>query len=106
MTKWFVYIVLLLVLIPWISFAGIDPHRPYHTITRFDSLTEAIADTTTNKNKQPRDSKIKEVAKAKRLPKPEKIDENNGSGSDKKKKRERRPPGLERPPEIPRHNGG
>ncbi|HVS91089.1 MAG TPA: hypothetical protein VHE59_03590 [Mucilaginibacter sp.] len=105
MTKWFVYIVLLLVLIPWISFAGIDLHAPYHTLTRYDSSKEALADTTTNKNKQQKDPKIKEVAKAKRLPKPEKIGESNGSGSDKKKKRERRPPGLERPPEIPRHNG-
>jgi len=51
--------------------------------------------------------KIKEVAKAKRLSKPEKIDESGNSASTPKvkPKRQRRPAGLERPPEIPRRNG-
>ncbi|QHS54666.1 hypothetical protein GWR56_03570 [Mucilaginibacter sp. 14171R-50] len=43
--------------------------------------------------------KIKEVAKAKKVPKPEKIEP-----AKPKPKRQRRPEGLERPPEIPRRN--
>ncbi|RFZ83138.1 hypothetical protein DYU05_13400 [Mucilaginibacter terrenus] len=63
---------------------------------------------TTNKAKQHDDDKkkIKEVAKAKKQPKPEKIEELDPlTGKPKvKPKRQRRPEGLERPPEIPRRN--
>src|ERR1700761_402180 len=105
----FMYIVFLLISIPWLSSYGID-RRDHHNTCHLiftDSSKEAVADTT-NKNKQQKDPKIKEVAKAKRLPKPEKVDEDQSQDADKKvkPKRQRRPPGMERPPEIPRHNGG
>ena len=50
--------------------------------------------------------KIKEVAKAKKMPKPEKIVEEEATDLKQKPKpkRQRRPEGLERPPEIPRRN--
>ncbi|MFD2874366.1 hypothetical protein ACFS5N_17925 [Mucilaginibacter ximonensis] len=55
---------------------------------------------TTKKQKAEEEKKIKEISKAKRQVKPEKI------GDEKAKpKRERRPEGLDRPPEIPRRNG-
>ncbi|MBD1393892.1 hypothetical protein [Mucilaginibacter glaciei] len=47
--------------------------------------------------------KIKEVAKAKKMPKPEKVEDVDAKGK-LKPKRQRRPDGLERPPEIPRRN--
>ena len=47
-------------------------------------------------------NKIKEISKAKRQSKPEKIDDANNQP---KPPRERRPEGMERPPEIPRRNG-
>jgi hypothetical protein len=46
--------------------------------------------------------KIKEIAKAKKMPKPEKVEEVDPKNI--KPKRQRRPDGLERPPEIPRRN--
>lgn len=49
------------------------------------------------------DGKVKEVTKAKKQPKPEKVDENPPK-ADEKPKRQRRPDGMERPPEIPRRN--
>jgi len=49
--------------------------------------------------------KVKEVPSAKRQPKPEKVDDNGQPAVKKEKpKRERRPDGMERPPEIPRRN--
>ncbi|MEO6978550.1 MAG: hypothetical protein ABI113_09235 [Mucilaginibacter sp.] len=102
---------------PWLSSAEIKVglHHNYIFI-KPDIWTgpskEVVPDTVPNKtNKQKQEAedkkKIKEVAKAKRLPKPEKIDETNGANTDPKvkPKRQRRPPGLERPPEIPRRNG-
>ena len=65
-------------------------------------------DTTKAKKSDPDDKKtIKEVAKAKRQPKPEKVEQDNSAASKNKKqtKRQRRPEGMERPPEIPRRNG-
>jgi hypothetical protein len=65
-------------------------------------------DTTKIKKPDPDDKKtIKEVAKAKRQPKPEKVEPDNSAASKNKKqtKRQRRPEGMERPPEIPRRNG-
>jgi hypothetical protein len=117
MIKWFVYIVLLLILVPCLSFAKINTARHPGFLKRiqYDSVRLSVLyiDTTINKtNKQKQQEsdekkKIKEVAKAKRLPKPEKIDEsgNSNSQSKTKPKRQRRPAGLERPPEIPRRNG-
>ena len=48
--------------------------------------------------------KIKEIAKAKKMPKPEKVEETDPAKQKPKPKRQRRPDGLERPPEIPRRN--
>jgi hypothetical protein len=63
-----------------------------------------------NGRKQEREerNKIKELAKARKQPKPEKIESGDDAGAVKPKqkpKRQRRPEGLERPPEIPRRNG-
>jgi hypothetical protein len=116
MIKWFVYIVLLLILIPWISSAKINIGRHAYVLekhmVRPDSFREVSIDTTTNKTAKQKQQeiddkkKIKEIAKAKRLPKPEKIDDKGGATTkpNVKPKRQRRPPGLERPPEIPRRN--
>jgi hypothetical protein len=116
MIKWFVYIAILWILIPCLSFAKTGRTNGngasiYH-ISRlhFDSAAQAVADTTPYKTKQQKQQetddkkKIKEVAKAKHVPKPEKVDEGNAEQKPKPK-RQRRPPGMERPPEIPRHNG-
>ena len=114
MIKWFAYIVLLLILIPCLSSAKIKVSRNDHVLkkhdVRLDSSTGTFIDTIkTAKQKQQEiddKKKIKEVSKAKRLPKPEKIDESGTNSQPKAKpKRQRRPPGLERPPEIPRRNG-
>ena len=62
-----------------------------------------LADTIIKKRPPNEDEKkIKEVSKAKRQSKPAKIDDANNQP---KQPRERRPEGMERPPEIPRRNG-
>lgn len=71
---------------------------------------EISVDTTKSNKKPAQDDKgrIKEITKAKKQPKPEKIEPESSSGASKTKqrpKRQRRPEGLERPPEIPRRNG-
>jgi hypothetical protein len=74
----------------------------------FSRVERTLADTTVKTSRTTDDKKkIKEIAKAKRQSKPEKVDEddNNGSASKVKPKRQRRPAGLQRPPEIPRRNG-
>ena len=109
MIKRFAYIVLLLAFMPVLSFALAKENRyvlnwrnlhlpVFHTI---------LADTTSKNAKHQQDdkNKIKEIGKAKRQPKPEKIDE-PANGQKTKPKRQRRPEGLERPPEIPRRSGG
>lgn len=112
MIKWFVYIVLLLILIPRLSSAKFNAGAYRHKSVDFhsDSALVRVLFSDTTKKKQPDaddKKKIKEVARAKRLPKPEKIDENSSANSQNKvkPKRQRRPAGLERPPEIPRRNG-
>lgn len=112
MIKWFVYIVLLLILIPCLSSAKLNNGVYHHKSVAFhtdSALANILYSDTTNKKKQETDDKkkIKEVAKAKRLPKPEKVDENGSANSQNKTKpkRQRRPAGMERPPEIPRRNG-
>jgi len=103
MFKRLVYIACLGICLPFLVAAGRihGPSGPRHKhfAIHFDTeLLTAVADTTPKKQQDDK-KKIKEVSKAKQVPKPEKLD-------DKVKKRQRRPPGLERPPEIPRHNGG
>ena len=117
MIKWFVYIVLILILMPCLSSAKINVGY-YHDRPKIHQSNPALikflySDTTINKTAKQKQQeldekkKIKEVAKAKRLPKPEKVDESGSANSPPKvkPKRQRRPAGLERPPEIPRRNG-
>ena len=117
MIKWFVYIVLILILMPCLSSAKINVSY-YHNMPKRHLGDPALlkfpySDTTINKTARQKQQeldekkKIKEVAKARRLPKPEKVDESGNANSPPKvkPKRQRRPAGLERPPEIPRRNG-
>ena len=105
MIKWFAYIVLLLLLTPCLSFAKKGNISPLS-----DKIQRVVADTVSAK-KPPADDdkkKIKEVTKARRQPKPEKIEPGDNAATSQTKhrpKRQRRPEGLERPPEIPRRNG-
>ena len=109
MIKWFLYIVLLMISVPHLSSAkNTYSHNIFFggTIISLNANYTLQRDTIVLKNsKQHREDekkKIKEIAKAKKLPKPEKIEE---AGVTKAKpKRQRRPDGLERPPEIPRRN--
>ncbi|MGZ3821007.1 MAG: hypothetical protein ACXVB6_10475, partial [Mucilaginibacter sp.] len=88
MIKWFAYIVLLLILIPCLSSANLRISSHIHVIKkqdmRLDSSKEAFIDTIkTAKQKQQEledKKKIKEVVKAKRQPKPEKVDETGAAG--------------------------
>ena len=68
------------------------------------SYTLPLADTIIKKHPPDEEekNKIKEISKAKRQSKPAKIDDANNQP---KTRRERRPEGMERPPEIPRRNG-
>jgi hypothetical protein len=113
MIKWFVYIVFLLVFTPCLLLAKTKPGSKQlaimpHTETALITTTFAeLADTikTVKKDQPKADLKVKEVAKAKKQPKPEKVDEQTGADAKKAKpKRQRRPDGMERPPEIPRRN--
>ena len=109
MIKWFAYIVLLLMLAPGLSFA--KNRNTLHVFSKrallLPNYSDALTDTTKNaKHPDPDDKKkIKEIAKARRQPKPEKI-VTDPPPAKVKPKRQRRPEGLERPPEIPRRNGG
>jgi len=111
MIKWFAYIVVLLIFAPVLSSAKIkNPHFSFVCNNLTISLSfdnKILADTTKTKKQEQEDKKkIKEVAKAKKQPKPEKVAPAESQATPKPKpKRQRRPEGLERPPEIPRHNG-
>jgi hypothetical protein len=83
----------------------------YATVYPYAVNTHAdIADSTkTKKNDAEEKKKVKEIAKAKKLAKPEKLGELTTDTINNKKinlklKRQRRPEGLERPPEILRRN--
>lgn len=114
MIKWLVYIALFLIFVPHLSSADIRMSRNIVFSTYFTRpalFTEMLTDSLTLKKHQQQEEekkKVKEISKAKRQAKPEKIGEidNTSDQKDKAKpKRERRPEGLERPPEIPRRNG-
>jgi hypothetical protein len=114
MIKWFAYIILLLIFAPCLSYAKIENHRfniVFAKLTTNLHYKEISNDTVIVKNnkkqEQEEKNKIKEVAKAKKQPKPEKIESIDPATSKTKQrpKRQRRPEGLERPPEIPRRNG-
>jgi len=108
MIKWIAYIVLLLIFAPCLSSAKIK-NNPLHIVAYKLPLTlfnyGLLTDTSKKSKRQEQDekNKIKEVAKAKRQPKPEKIEPLDDVK--KRPKRQRRPEGLETPPEIPRRNG-
>jgi hypothetical protein len=111
MIKWFAYIVFLLIFVPNVSL-GIN--KNYHFFKfKDDSVLGSyisLADTGTTKNNKKQivddKGKIKEVTKAKKQPKPEKVEAvDNANNIKPRPKRQRRPEGLERPPEIPRRNG-
>jgi len=119
MIKWFAYIALLLLFTPFFLSAEIKKH-PFnvynYNLGRGDifnagngqPFSDILADTTKSVKKQEQTDtkKIKEVARAKKQPKPEKVEtKDNTTVGKPKSKRERRPEGLERPPEIPRRNG-
>jgi hypothetical protein len=111
MIKRFAYIVFLLIFASCLSFANTIKSSGHIIIFSHRNATilllQKSIDTTSKKLKQQQEDekkKIKEIAKAKRQTKPEKIDDQPADPK-AKPKRERRPQGLERPPEIPRRNG-
>ncbi len=110
MLKRLAYIVLLLIFAQSLSSAKIrTAHRDLvksHDVPLIILLQ--VPKDTTNSKKHQQEEKIKEISKAKRQSKPEKIGETDnipGQKDKPKPKRQRRPEGLERPPEIPRRNG-
>jgi len=113
MIKWFAYIVLLLIMTPALLSAKDkgNQHVLNNSLSEPAYIVTIDTATTTNKNTKKQsdqdNKKVKEIGKAKRQPKPEKIAPADASATTKPKpKRQRRPEGLERPPEIPRRNGG
>jgi hypothetical protein len=113
MMKRLVYIALLLIFASGLSSAKIRVDR-HDLVTghalRFILVAPSQKDSLNAKKRQQEEDKkkIKEISRAKRQAKPEKIDEGDNVQDPKAKakpKRERRPEGLERPPEIPRRNG-
>lgn len=112
----FAYIVLLMIFAPCLSSAGTFYYRFYKVPDDFQAILtfkENLTDTTlsSKSNKKPGQddkTKIKEVTKAKKQPKPEKLeplDNTRAPAAKQRPKRQRRPEGLDRPPEIPRRSG-
>jgi hypothetical protein len=112
MIKRLAYIVMLLIFATGLSSAKIVTGRYRFAkgdVMRFIVAAQIQKDTT-KKHQQDDDSKkIKEISKAKRQSKPAKIGEpevvQDPKVKAKSKPRQRRPEGLDRPPEIPRRNG-
>ena len=110
MIKWFAYIVLLLMITPALLSAKDKGFSRQYTVFNehhlpVTTIDHAITDTVASKNnKQDDKKKIKEIPKAKRESKPEKLTD-DANAKKTKPKRERRPEGMERPPEIPRRSG-
>src|SRR5476649_199868 len=106
MIKRFAYIVLLLLFASCLSFANTIKNKSYViNFSYHNPHKEVLIDTTAARKKQQQENekkKIKEIAKAKHQTKPEKVDDK--AEQKPKPKRERRPEGMERPPEIPRRN--
>ncbi|GAA4092058.1 hypothetical protein [Mucilaginibacter panaciglaebae] len=107
MLKRLAYIVLLLIFAASLSSAKTGSVR--RALAFGKSMQHVLATDTTKKQKAEEEAKkIKEISKAKRQVKPEKISDGDNVQDSKAKpkhKRERRPEGLDRPPEIPRRNG-
>lgn len=108
MIKRFAYIVILLAFMPVLSFALVKEKRSGFSLYKLKPAALYTILPDTSKKRQGDDkNKIKEISRAKRQPKPEKIESAPDASAPKPKpKRERRPEGLERPPEIPRRSGG
>jgi hypothetical protein len=112
MIKWFLYIVLLMISVPRLLSAKTNTFTavPAFKTIAVDFAVQQTQQRDTTKAKQHQQDedkkKIKEIAKSKNMPKPEKVEEiDPATGKPKAKpKRQRRPEGLERPPEIPRRN--
>lgn len=113
MIKWFAYIVLLLIMAPGLSSANAKavPYGLFNSGYLLQISFNRLIDTTSSKSaKHPQDvddkKKVKEITKARRQPKPEKIVPADVApvATKQKPKRQRRPEGLEQPPEIPRRN--
>jgi hypothetical protein len=110
MIKRLAYIVMLLIFAASLSSAKIITGR--HGLVRGNAMilvfnAQLQKDTTKKHPSEDEAKKIKEISKAKRQAKPEKIGEGDNAQDPKAKpktKRERRPEGLDRPPEIPRRN--
>lgn len=111
MIKWFAYIVVLLIFAPCLSSAKIKNNHFAFVSDKLRiglALNEGLTDTVltkTKKQEQEEKKRIKGVAKARKQPKPEKVESRDSQSPKVKPKRQRRPEGLERPPEIPRRNG-
>jgi len=115
MIKRFTYIALLLLFAQYLSFADTIKHNNrVITFSHSNTFTVPTSIDTAKKTKQQQEAekkkeddknnKIKEIAKAKRQAKPEKVDD-KAAPKAKPTTRDRRPEGMERPPEIPRRNG-
>ena len=112
MIKRIAYIVMLLMFASCLSFAGNVKVARYGSAFLYQKPGQvSTADSASKKAKQQQEEekkRIKEISKARRHAKPEKIDE-NGTVTEVtvpvKPKSQRRPVGVERPPEIPRRNG-
>jgi hypothetical protein len=115
MIKWFAYIGLLLIFATRIS--SVNANTKGITLIAYAgnkkpadasyTIKTLATDTTTKTKKQQEDEKkkIKEIAKAKKQAKPATVDDDAAAVPKPKPKRQRRPEGMERPPEIPRRNG-
>lgn len=113
MIKWFVYIVLLLILKPCLLAAETTPfYSSFKDNLSPVSVIDTAAKTKPSKPDADNKKKVKELTNAKHLPRPEKIDGTKAATPaaappppKAKTKRQRRPAGMERPPELPRRYG-
>ncbi|GAB2974526.1 hypothetical protein GCM10027049_06010 [Mucilaginibacter puniceus] len=101
---------MLLVCASRLSFAGDVKVTSDGSAILYLKLIQVPQDSLSKKSKQQQEEekkRIKEISKARRQAKPEKIDENGNVEVivPVKPKSQRRPVGVERPPEIPRRNG-
>jgi hypothetical protein len=110
MIKRIAYIVMLLMCASCLSFAGSLKVSRYGSAFLYSKPIQVPQDSLSKKLKQQQEEekkRVKEISKARRQAKPEKIDDNSNvtdASAPVKPKRERRPVGVERPPEIPRRN--
>ena len=114
MNKWIANITVLFISTLSFSFAKANNNPLYFlpvklqvSLYEHTGLNDTIVVKNNRKQEEEEKKRIKQIAKTKKLPKPEKI-KPGGNDADKlkeKPKRQRRPEGLDRPPEIPRRSG-